>query len=409
MRILFVHRNFPGQFRSLAPHLVARGHQVGVLTWAGNPNPQTLPHARYACQPARHAGLGASYAQYADLGACVAERAAELARRGDAPDVVLGILNWGETLFLREIWPEARHLSYAEFLYASRGLDAGFDPEFARDDLASRLRVTARRAHLLQAAVQADALLAPTEFQAATFPPELRSKMAVIHDGVDTGRCAPDPAARFRLPGGAWLAAGDEVVTFVNRNLEPYRGFHTFMRALPGVLAARPRAQVVLVGGEDPGYGAAPPDGRSWKQVMLQELDGRLDPARLHFTGRLPYAQFLALLRVSRVHAYLSYPFVLSWSLLEAMATGCVVIGSDTAPVRELIADGQTGRLVDFFDTEGWTRALIAALADPAGHAPLGRAARAHVIDHYDLHSRCLPRLVRFVESGGRDRAQGGA
>jgi glycosyltransferase involved in cell wall biosynthesis len=401
VRVLLVHRNFPGQFRHLAPALRRAGHKVAVLTWERNPNPQPLPHVTYAYDMGPTRELGATFVENARNGAAAAQAAQALrARSGEVPDVVFGIINWGETLFLREVWPEARHLGYAEFLYAATGLDTDFDPEFRREDVAARMRVTARRAHLIQAAVQADALMAPTAWQASTFPPEIRAKMRVIHDGVDTDRLAPDPAATFQVPGGPLLKAGDEVITFVNRNLEPYRGFHTFLRALPRVLAARPEAQVVLVGGESGGYGPRPAEG-SWKSHMLRELEGRLDLSRLHFTGRLPYPDLVNLLRVGRVHAYLSYPFVLSWSMLEAMSLGACVIGSATPPVQEVIEDGVTGRLVDFFDTDAWSEALIAALADPEGHAPLRAAARRHIVERYDLARVCLPRLMDFVETAG--------
>ncbi len=407
MRILLVHRNFPGQFRHLAPALRRAGHAVAALTWNGNPNPQPLPHIAYAHQMAPTSGLTGTFDAMAANGAAAAEAAeAHRRRTGEAPDVILGSINWGETLFLREVWPEARHLGYAEFLYATRGLDTFFDPEFApRDataDFAARLRVTARRAHLIQAAVQADALVAPTEWQASTFPPEIRAKMAVIHDGVDTGRVAPDPTATFQVPDGPLLRAGDEVITFVNRNLEPYRGFHTFMRALPRVLRARPAAQVVLVGDTGRGYGPLPAPGRAWKDVLLEEVGADLDLSRLHFTGRIPYADLLDVIRVGRVHAYLTYPFVLSWSLLEAMSLGACVLASDTPPVREVIVDGVTGRLIDFFDADAWADALIDALADPRRQAPLRRAARAHVVDRYDLRTRCLPRLLDFISQEGR-------
>jgi len=401
MRILLVHRNFPGQFRYLAPALIKAGHKVAVLTWDQNPNPQPLPHVKYAYEQGSTGGLTGTFAQSVANGAAAARAAQALRdRTGEVPDVVFGIMNWGETLFLREVWPEARHLGYAEFLYASSGLDTGFDPEFRREDFASRVRVTSRKAHLIQAAVQADALMAPTAWQASTFPPEIRAGMEVIHDGVDTARLTPDPGAAYQVPGGPLLRAGDEVLTFVNRNLEPYRGFHIFMRALPRVLAERPEAQVVLVGGETGGYGPRPAEG-SWKEVMLRELEGKLDLSRLHFTGRIPYPDLVALLRVGRVHAYLSYPFVLSWSMLEAMSLGACVVGSATPPVQEVIEDGVNGRLVDFFDVDGWSEALIEALADPEGHAPLRAAARAHVVENYDLETVCLPRLIRFVETAG--------
>ena len=402
MRILLVHRNFPGQFRHLAPALREGGHKVAVLTWEGNPNPQTFPHLKYRYEMGPTRDLGHTYLEYARNGAAAAGAAKALRdKTGEAPDVVFGIINWGETLFLREVFPEARHLGYAELLYSAQGLDTDFDPEFRREDFLSKLRVTARKGHLLQAAIQADALLAPTEWQAGTFPPELRAKMRVIHDGVDTERLTPDPAATFQVPGGPLLRTGDEVITFVNRNLEPYRGFHTLMRALPRVLAERPDARAVLVGGDTGGYGPRPTADRSWKDVMLEEVGDRLDLSRVHFTGRLPYSALCDVLRVGRVHAYLTYPFVLSWSLLEAMSLGAYVLASDTAPVREVIEDGRTGRLIDFFDVAAWEAALIGALAVPEAQAPIRAAARAHIVDKYDLRRIALPQLIRFVETGG--------
>lgn len=401
MRILLVHRNFPGQFRYLAPALVRAGHKVGVLTWEGNKNPQRLPHARYRHQMPAARGLAGTYDQYTGVGAAVARAAAGLAERGDAPDVVLGSINWGETLYLREVWPKARHLGYAEFFYGTRGRDTGFDPEFSSNSLDARVRTLARRAHLALAALDADALLSPTGWQASTFPAALQSRISVIHDGVDTARIAPDPQASYQVPGGPLLKAGDEVLTFVNRNLEPYRGYHILMRALPRVMAARPGLRVVLVGGDGPGYGAAPGAGKTWRQVILDEVGDRIDRDRLHFVGRVAYDDFLSLIRVGRAHAYLTYPFVLSWSMLEAMSLGACVVGSRTAPVTEVIEDGVNGHLVDFFDVDGWADTLIRVLADPAAQAPIRATARQHIVDRYDLQSVCLPQLLRFVETAG--------
>jgi glycosyltransferase involved in cell wall biosynthesis len=219
---------------------------------------------------------------------------------------------------------------------------------------------------------------------------------------VDTAVCRPDPAASYRLPNGRILRPGDEVLTFVNRNLEPYRGYHIFMRALPAVLAARPEAQVVLIGGDDASYGARPKDGRTWKETFLDEVRLGLDLARVHFVGRVPYSHFLSLMQVSRVHAYLTYPFVLSWSLLEAMAVGCAIVGSRTPPVEELIRDGVNGRLVDFFDVAGWSEALTEGLAHPERFDGQRQAARETILTGgYDL-AECLPRTADFVERVAR-------
>lgn len=405
MRVLFVHQNFPGQFPHLAPALAARGHQVLALTAEGNARPSPVKVVRYrAPEPVTlSSALTRAYADHAERGLKVARAAHQLRERhGYVPDVIFGHPGWGETLFLKDVWPEARLLVYAEFLYAATGLDAGFDPEFTRPDLERRVLTTARSAHLVQAMVQADAALAPTAFQADTFPPALRAKITVCHDGIDTDTIRPNPEARFAVPGGPVFRPGDEVISFVSRSLEPYRGYHSFLRALPAVLDARPNAQVVIVGAEGQSYGPAPKDGISWKERFLSEVRDRLDLSRVHFVGRLPYAHYLALLQVTRVHAYLTYPFVLSWSLTEAMAAGAMVIGSDTAPLREVIRDGQNGRLVDFFDIPGWSAALTEALADPDRFAPLRQAARDTIAARYDLKRHCLPRLIDFVETAGK-------
>ena len=401
MRILLVHRNFPGQFRYLGPALVKAGHKVGVLTWDQNKNPHVLPTALYRHDMTRTKGLAGFYTDHVAFGASVAKKACGLAQKGDAPDVVLGSINWGETLFLREIWPEARHLGYAEFLYDTKGRDTGFDPEFSRNSLDSDIRTVARTGHLLLATSRADALLSPTCWQASTFPSEMQSKISVIHDGVDTTRIAPDPTATYQVPNGPLLKMGDEVLTFVNRNLEPYRGYHILMRALPKLMAARPNLRVVMVGGHGPGYGPNPAGGKSWKDVFLDEVRDRVDQSRIHYVGRIPYPDLLNVLRVGRAHAYLSYPFVLGWSMLEAMSLGCCVVGSDTPPVAEVIRDGVTGHLVDFFDIDAWSDRLIEVLSDPDAQVPIRASARQHIIDTYDLKTVCLPKLMEFVTGKG--------
>jgi glycosyltransferase involved in cell wall biosynthesis len=158
---------------------------------------------------------------------------------------------------------------------------------------------------------------------------------------------------------------------------------------------------VVIVGGDGASYGAEPKEGGSWKQVFLAEVADRLDLDRVHFLGRVPYPTLIALLQLTRAHVYLTYPFVLSWSMLEAMAAGALVLGSRTAPVEEVISDGHNGRLIDFFDIPAWSAAMIAALADPARFAPLRAAARETVVARFDLRRQCLPRMVEFVERHG--------
>ena len=406
MRLLFVHQNFPGQFLHLAPALAARGHQVAALTDAANARaaPAGVALWKYRSPPPEAAArLGTGFARATDRALSVARAARQLRdRHGFVPEVILGHSGWGETLFLREVWPEARLLVYAEFYDAAHGLDVGFDPEFGpvTDDRA--FGVVARQAQHALAMTQADAALSPTRFQAGTFPPCFRDRITVIHDGVDTDRLRPDPAARFALPGGRVLAPGDEVLTFVNRNLEPYRGAHVFLRALPAVLAARPGVQVVVVGGDGASYGTPAPGGQGWRAAIEAELGRPLDPERVHFPGRIAYDRFVALMQVARVHCYLTVPFVLSWSPLEAMAAGALLVGSATPPLAEVVEDGRTGRLVPFPDPPALAEALIDTLAAPEATAPLRAAARARMVREYDLTRVSLPRLIAFVERGGR-------
>ena len=405
MKILFVHQNFPGQFPHLAPALAARGHDVMALTTESNNRPSPVRVVKYR-QPdpiTLSSPLTKMYADNAERGRRAALGAQAMRRdQGYVPDVIFGHSGWGETLFLKEVWPEAKLLIYAELMYQTTGLDTDFDPEFRREGLMPRISTTARAAHLIQSMVQADAALSPTQFQASTFPPELRAKIRVIFDGVKSDVLCPDPAARLPIPGtDLVLKPGDEVLTFVNRSLEPYRGYHSFMRALPAVMAARPNAQVVIVGDEGQSYGAAPASG-SWKQIYLDEVRDRIDLSRVHFLGRVPYPTFVNLLKVSRVHAYLTYPFVLSWSLMEAMSAGAMIVASDTAPVREMITDGVHGRLVDFFDIPRWSATLIDALSHPEAQMPMRAAARQKILEGYDLERICLPQLIDFVEGAVR-------
>jgi glycosyltransferase involved in cell wall biosynthesis len=405
MKFLFVHQNFPGQFLYLAPELRKRGHDCLALTDIANTREVTIPVLKYKheAQPIDPpaARLGRNYIQMSDRGVTVARACLQLRQqRGYVPDVIFGHSGWGETLFLKEVWPEAKLLTYAEFYYKGRGADVGFDTEFAQPSFDQVMIAQGRASHLGQALLHSDAGLSPTEWQASTYPPALRKMIEVIHDGVNTDVMRPDPAARFALPDGRTLQPGDEVLTFVNRNLEPYRGYHIFMRALPEVLKARPNAQVVIVGGDEVSYGAAPKDAKGWKEKILSEVRDQLDLSRVHFVGKVPYDQFTALMQVSRAHAYLTYPFVLSWSMIEAMSAGAHVVGSATAPVQEVLVDGVNGSLVGFFDVPGWSTKLTEALAEPDKFMPLRQAARQTALDRYDQRI-LLPKMIDFVERHG--------
>ncbi|MDP5350463.1 MAG: glycosyltransferase, partial [Paracoccaceae bacterium] len=325
-----------------------------------------------------------------------------LRERGYSPDRIVAHPGGGEAMFLRDVWPHARIGLYCELYHLSDRDHLGFDPEFMpKVDEAEQLRIRMKNLNNLIHQPLCDMGISPTRFQADTFPAAYRDRISVIHDGIDTDHLAPDPAVRFDLADGRTLTRDDEVITFVNRNLEPYRGYHVFMRALPDLLARRPQAQVLVVGGDEVSYGARPPKGQTWKQIFIDEVRGRIpddDWSRVHFLGRIPYDRFVTLLQVSRVHLYLTYPFVLSWSLFEAMSVGAAIVASDTAPVREAVDDGKTGFLVDFFDTRALVDRACVLLDDPGLRLSFGQAARSHVQQNHDLRRICLPQQLDWIE-----------
>lgn len=407
MNILFIHQNFPGQNKNLAPALAARGDNCVALTlrvkeptnWKGV---RVLPY-----QITRKPGDGV-HPWLVDLNtkvhraeACMLA-ALKLKDAGFSPDVIVAHPGWGESLFLRDVWPEARIGLYYELFYQADAADSGFDPEFSRqDDALAAQRIRLKNVNNQLHLPLGDKGICPTEFQAASFPKAFRDRISVIHDGIDTKTAKPNPDASFKLPDGGRVTRSDQVVTFVNRNLEPYRGFHIFMRALPQILRDSPKARVLIVGGEERSYGPAAPDGRSWKEIFVDEVRPQIpdsDWARVYFLGKLPYDRFLSLLQVSTVHVYLTYPFVLSWSLLEAMSCGAAIVASDTAPVREVIAHGQNGRMFNFFEVEGLAREIRSTLMDRQMQAQLGRNARDLIVGRYDLETIALPQQLNWIE-----------
>jgi glycosyltransferase involved in cell wall biosynthesis len=408
LKILFVHQNCPGQFKHLAPALAAEGHEVVFIGQKNKPTPAGVKRLEYEphrkVTPNMHPYLVGTEAAVLN-GQAVARLSMSLKGKGFVPDVMIGNPGWGETLFLKDVWPDSPLIQLSEFYYNGRGADVGFDPEFhAGPDAVLRARI--RSAQHLLAIEAADLSYAPTEWQKQQFPKPYHAKLRVIHDGIDVDAIKPDPAAVFALPNGANLTRQDEVLTYVSRNLEPYRGFHSFMRALPRILADRPNAQVVIVGGDDVSYGGRPKEGGTWRDKMLTET-GPL-PDRVHFTGRIPYDAYVRLMQVSTAHVYLTYPFVLSWSMLEAMAAGAFVIGSATAPVEEIIRDGENGWLVDFFDINALAARVSDGLAQGHGMDALRDAARATVVDCFALSS-CLAAQRALIDEAiaGASKALG--
>ncbi len=406
MRILFVHQNFPGQYIHILRALAAQGGHQLVGMKLVSPG-ETLPKMAGVQVVGYSLGRGSSdqvHPWVGDLeakvirGEACAAALAQLLAKGFRPDLICAHAGWGECLFFKDLLPEVPLLTYQEFFYRARGLDLDFDPEFQaelswRDCARSRLKT----ANPLLNLISSDWCVTPTHFQQQTYPERWRGQISVIHDGIDLAAIQRAASTQeLALPDGTLLKAGEPTVTFVNRRLEPCRGCHTFLRAVPEILTSHPEARIVIVGRTTGvSYGVPSPDGE-WKDVLLREIEGRYDPSRLHFTGPIPHGSFVQLLRLSAVHVYLTYPFVLSWSLLEALASGCAVVGSATAPVQEVIRHGVNGLLVDFFSPGDLAVAVGELLASPERRRALGAAAAAGAAA-YGL-DRCVPRHLALME-----------
>jgi glycosyltransferase involved in cell wall biosynthesis len=396
MRILFLHTNFPGQYRHLAHLLAGSGHQVVFAT--ANPEgslagvEKRLFKAHRAVRqdihhyvrPLEHAVLNGQASVRAML---------QLKREGFAPDVVCAHSGWGAGQYVKDVFPESGLVGLFEWYYRPHGSDVDFlrEAPITDDDL---LRIRTKNAPILLDLVAADRRVAPTHWQRRQFPDLFQREIEVLHDGIDTEYFSPLAGARLQIARFD-LRHVDEIVTYVARGMEPYRGFPEMIKAAALLQARRPRLHVVVVGADRVAYGRPLPAGQTYKQKLLAETPG-LDLERIHFTGLLPFTEYRQVLRASSVHLYLTVPFVLSWSMLEAMASGCLVVGSRTPPVEEAIEDGVNGLLVDFADVEAIAAGIEAALDDPAGMAPLRRAARRTVVERYDLQ-RLLPRHLEIL------------
>ncbi|WP_285295382.1 glycosyltransferase [Aureimonas altamirensis] len=405
--LLFVHNNFPAQFKHVGPLLAREGrYAVSALHKRPDLPDQALGMRLYSYTPVGgiSAGVHPWLTQVENAlnhGEAATRRALELRRAGFEPDVIIGHHGWGEMMFLRDIWPKARIGLYCELYYRHRDSSWDFDPEFL-DTINPAAVCKARMLNIpfdlsFEGAV---AGLSPTRWQANTFPESIRRRIDVVHDGIDTAQIRPSGSARLEVDGGV-LTRENEVFTFVSRHLEPYRGLHIFMRALPALLRKRPAAHVVIVGseGKEGGYGPLPESG-TWKEKFIAEVRPQMDDAqwaRVHFLGRIPYERFLQVLQVSTVHVYLTYPFVVSWSLLEAMSAGAAIVAGDTAPVREMVEDGHNGLLVDFFDSMALADTLARLATAPLQRARMGAAARQFVIDTYEV-AHCARRQAEWID-----------
>jgi len=402
MDILFVHQNYPGQYREILPKLASlRKNRIVFLTQRRD-LPKASDHAIVSYQPDHVPKRDAyRYTSWFEStcgnGIGAAKACAALKKSGFNPALVIGHIGWGELTFIKDVWPDAAVVGYFEYYFIPTGGCVAFDPEFREEpDIASLLH--ARNAMNYLSFMRCAAGHTATEWQKRTYPELFHAKIDVIHEGIRTDRLVPDHSSDIELPvADPPLRRGDEIVTYVARNLEPTRGFHIFMRALPAVLRARPKVRIVVVGGDKVSYGPRHATGETFRARLIRELGDSVDWSRIHFLGYIRYASLVQLLKISTCHVYLTMPFVVSWSMLEAMALEKIVVASDVASVRQFAEHGRNALLVDYFSPAKLAETIVDVLGNPDKYRPLAEAARRDVVANYDFNTVCYPAFLRLL------------
>jgi glycosyltransferase involved in cell wall biosynthesis len=394
MNIIFIHQNFPGQFRHLAAYCASspKNRVIGICQSRapGIRDKQFASVLKSVYRPHRtpsrkiHPYMLNVEKQILN-GQGVARALLDLRKKGFKPDIAFAHIGWGEALYFKDIFPDVPLIGYGEFYYHGEGTDLGFDPEFPVN-IDDRMRVRTWNATQLVSLASIDACVSPTKWQKSLYPSEFHQKIRVIHEGIDTEHVKPNLHQSLTLSDGTTLTRDMEVITYTARGLEPYRGFHIFMRAVEELCRRRPKCHIVTTGGYEVRYGKRLPGGMSYRKKLLKEVT--IDPARVHFMGLVPYETHLKILQVSSAHVYLTIPFVLSWSMLEAMAAECVIIGSATPPVKELIEDGRNGLLCDFFSPQQIADRVDEILDHPDRMRYLGQAARRDIVEQYEVRDK---------------------
>ena len=397
MNVLFLHNNFPAQFREVSRALARDPHNKVVYGTKHTEDVQLagVYKANYATSREPTPGIHhyvRSYESSVLHGQAVYRLTEQLRSGGFVPDLVCSHAGWGNGMFIKDAFPEAALLSYFEWFGHGKGSDADFDPAFPME-VDDYLRIRAGNASLLIDLYSCDHGISPTRWQHSQLPPEFQSKVSVLHDGVDSDYFYPDPTQKLVFPElGIDLSDAEEIITYVSRGMDAYRGFPQFMEAIAQVTQQRPNCHVVIVAGDRVAYGPSAPGGKnSFKDVMLERCS--LDLSRVHFLGTLPYGQYKLVLRASSVHVYLTRPFVLSWSFMEAMASGCLLVASDTPPVREMVQDGVHALLADFLNPTHIADRIHYALDHQAELQPLRHNARQVIVDNYDLKNLLLQQI----------------
>lgn len=403
MIVIFIHQNFPAQYVHIVRYLAEDPeNQVYFITQEGVNQLAGVNKLVYRPEMPTVSTCHAytvAFDSAVRTGVAVAEVCQTLRDSGVVPDVIVGHCGWGETLFVKDVYPKVPLLSYFEFFYHPRGADVGFDSEFAPCGPGDYARLQVRNSVNRLSFAVSDWGHTATAWQRSLFPAAMQARITSLHEGIDTERIRPDATAWIKLAReNIVLGHEDEVITYVSRNLEPYRGIHVFMRALPEILRRRPHAHALILGGDGLSYSAPPRFGGTYREMLLAEAGSTLDVERVHFLGQVPNSTYVNVLQISSVHIHLTYPFVLSWSFVEAMSAGCIVIGSATPPVLEVLRDRENGLVVDFFSTDQICDRVDEVLDHPDRMQSLRDAARAAAIQNFDMTTVTLPRWCELIK-----------
>lgn len=399
MNILFIHRTFPAQFEHIIRELIKNPDNVVSFITNNNKSPEIDGVIKHFVEPditvpdSCHPYLKA-YEEAVILGQATAKKAFELKEQGFKPDIVYGFSGWGSSMFIKEVFPDVPFICYLEWYGTTENSVFDFDGTTLSEE--TKENIKCNNTHILKALTTCDAGISPTNWQKSLFPKEFQNKIKVIHDGIDTDLCKPDDDVKiFMEDKNIELTSNDEIITYGTRGMEPYRGFPEFMQAIEKLLKKRPKAHVIIAGADAVCYSPTLSEG-TYKELMIQKLD--LDMNRIHFVGTLPFDYYIKLLQISSVHVYLTYPYVLSWSILNAMSTGCCVVASNTAPILEVIKDNYNGLLVDFFDVEGLVKKIEFALDNKDKMKKIRHNARQTIIENYSL-KKLLPQHIDYIKS----------
>lgn len=395
MRILLIHQNFPGQFRDIAPELCNRGHELKAIACSHRPNDARIEIMRYKHAKEDCNGIHPQTKEVDDWikrSEKVALEALKLKKRGWAPDVILGHPGWGETLLIRDVYPASPLIVWPELWLKAEHLGQPKEELNASQILYLRIK------NLILDGAMADANLAilPTHYQASTFPQRWQNKITVVHEGIQEQLMTQHRLKELTISESTKLTADTPVITFISRNLEPMRGFPTFMRALPTLLANNKNVHIVIVGGDDLSYSDGPTDKKTWREVLLTELEGQLDMRRVHLFGRIEHKELQKLYRRSNLHVYLSKAFVLSWSLLEVMASGTPVLAEANPMMEEFIEPGINGALWRG-SPESLSQVMIDLLKSPERLIEWGQAGRKKIEEQY-AQGNCIEQLDKIIE-----------